>query len=98
MWLRLIAKKLQGTLVGFSRLVELIFNFLYISQIVGRQTSGEDIDALQAKSYGFHIGLTGGGTVALQAVSKPQRPVSSSARRQVSRVEVLPSSVKSSWV
>jgi hypothetical protein len=82
----LIAKKLQGLLVRCSRLVKLVFDFLCVAQIVGRQAGGEDIAARLAKPDGFQIGLTGGGAVSLQQVSKPQSPVRGRARRQVARV------------
>ena len=86
---RLITRPLQHTSVGLGRQIELVVYFLYDTEGDGRQDGGEDIPRCLAERYGFSQRLAGSGAVSLQEVSKPQRPASGRAGRQVVGAQIL---------
>ena len=85
----MIPCQVQDALVGLGRQSELVFCFLDVAQADGRQEGKEDIPECLAERNGFGIGPAGCGTVSLELVGKPQRPVSGRAERQVVGVQIL---------
>ncbi len=86
---RRITCQLQDAPVALGRQRELVFCFLYLAQTGCSRYGDHDISRCLADRYDFGIGLAGRGTVSLELIGIPQRPVSGSADRQVVGVQIL---------